>query len=284
MEAIDPIEKHLLLEGIFLRYGYDFRGYAGASLERRLGALLRHSGCSDVMALLTLILRDKEAFWRLLPHFTVTTTEFFRDPSFFLALKREVFPVLRTYSSLRVWVAGCSTGEELFSLLVLLKEEGLLTKTTVYATDINPAVLERAKEGIFDMPAVQTFTRRYLAAGGAGNPSDHYSAHYGKARFDPALLHNVVFSLHNLATDHVFAEMHLILCRNVFIYFSRPLQDRAFQLFQDSLVHRGFLGIGSKESMLSSPTQGVFQELGNGENIFQKKPALDFLPRVSEGA
>lgn len=285
MDQMDPIEKHLLLEGIFLRYGYDFRQYADASMERRLQSALRQSGCPTAMSLLELILRDKQAFAHILPHFTVTTTEFFRNPQFFLALTREVFPVLETYSSLRIWIAGCSTGEELYSLLVLLKEAHLLEKSTVYATDINTEALGRTRAGVFDLAAIQAFTRRYLLAGGKANPSDYYTAHYGRARFDQALSKNVVIAEHNLVTDHVFAEMHLILCRNVFIYFSRALQDQVFHLFQDSLAHRGFLGIGGKESMLFTSVASDFEPVVGNQNVFQKKSVVNLLrPEKARGA
>jgi chemotaxis protein methyltransferase CheR len=270
---IDPIQRHLFLEGIFLRYGYDFRQYSEASLNRRLNAILTARGQTNLLNVLQEVLSSNENFRTILPTLTINTTEFFRDPAFFRALRERVFPLLKTYASLRVWSAGCSSGEEILSLNILLEEEGLLSRTTVYATDISPTVLKHAREGIFDLQSMQSFAKNYAAASGLRSPSDYYTADYGLVRFHPRLLERVVFSEHNLATDSVFVEAHLVLCRNVLIYFSRELQDRAFDLFYRSLVHRGFLGIGAKESLRFSPVARHFETLDSKYNIFQMRPA-----------
>lgn len=273
MKSVDPVERHLFLEGIFLRYGYDFRQYSGASLDRRLASLLVSYETSSLLEVLKQVLASPEKFREILPSMTINTTEFFRDPQFFRALRERVLPFLKTYPSLRVWTAGCSTGEEIISLAILLEEENLLSRTTIYATDINPSVIKIAREGIYDSRAMQSFTKNYAAASGLRTPSEYYTADYGLVRFNPTLLQNVVFSEHNLATDSVFTEAHLILCRNVLIYFSRELQDRALELFTDSLVHRGFLGIGSKESIHFSKISNRVDTVDAKQHIFQAKPA-----------
>ena len=208
----------------------------------------------------------------MLPLFTIGTTEFFRDPEFFKSLRTKVLPVLHTYAHSRLWVCGCSSGEELYSLAILLREEGLSERTTIFATDVNPAALAAARDGIYSNETMQTFTKNYVAAGGKRSPSEYYTAQYGLARMDPALRDNVVFSPHNLVTDHVFTEAHLILCRNVLIYFNRDLQDRVFWLFHQSLALRGFLGLGSKESLRFSAVSEVFSPVDSDHKIYQKEP------------
>lgn len=273
------IDRHLLLEGIFLKYGYDFRQYAEASLNRRIDSILSRFHIDDPLDLLKKILNDRNFFYQLLPSFTITTSEFFRDPKFFENIRTKVIPLLRTYPFLNIWIAGCSTGEEVYSMAILLKEENLYDRSTIFATDINSEAIRKAKEGIFELPAVQVFTKNYVAAGGKHSPSDYYTADYGLARFNPQLRENVVFSEHNLVTDSTFAAMHLILCRNVLIYFSRDLQNRVLNLFSDSLTHRGFLGIGTKESVRFSPSSQNLAPLLDGDsyNLFQRKQAQEGL-------
>ncbi|MEZ0393393.1 MAG: protein-glutamate O-methyltransferase CheR [Pseudobdellovibrionaceae bacterium] len=272
---IDPVERQLFIEGVFLKYGYDFRHYSKASFDRRLGNILDREKCENLLQLLQLLLQDRTAFRRILSQMTIGTTEFFRDPLFFKALREKIFPVLATYPSLQMWVAGCSTGEELYSLAILLKESGLFEKTTIFATDINPASLQKARDGIFDNRAVQSFTRQYLQSGGKNPPSDYYTSNYGSAIFDSSLCDNVVFSEHNLATDAPFAEFHLIICRNVLIYFDQNLQNRVFHLFQESLIERGFLGIGSKENLRFSQSYQHFSVLDEKQHCYQKKPTFE---------
>jgi chemotaxis protein methyltransferase CheR len=216
------------------------------------------------------VLRDPALFTQLMQFLTIPVSEMFRDTGYFLELRRQVVPMLRTYPSLTVWVAGCSTGEEVFSLAILLREEGLLERTRIYATDINPSALEKARLGIFPLDAIRNYTANYQRAGGLRSFSDYYTAAYEAARFDPSLCADVIFADHSLATDAVFAETHLVSCRNVLIYFNRELQDRALGLFHESLCHRGFLGLGAKESIDFSSYADRFEVLSRGERVFRK--------------
>lgn len=268
---IDPVERHLFLEGIFLRYGYDFRQYAEISLNRRLVGMLARKGSDSLLDVLKETLASPEFFRQVLAQLTINTTEFFRDPLFFKALRESVFPLLRTYPSLRIWIAGCSTGQEILSLAILLDEDGLLKRSTIYATDINSEAIKQAREGIYNIGAIQTFAKNYSMASGLKSPSDYYTADYDLIRFHRRLSENIVFSEHNLATDSAFTEAHLILCRNVLIYFSRALQDRALTLFTQSLVSRGFLAIGSKESLKFSSVGSRFTAIDKKENVHQFK-------------
>jgi chemotaxis protein methyltransferase CheR len=264
------IELRLLMEAIYLKYSYDFRDYTGASQKRRVLHALGQLGLPSISALQERVLRDAAVFAQLLQYLTIPVSEMFRDPAYFLALRRQVVPVLHTYPSLTVWVAGCSTGEEVFSLAILLREEGLLERTRIYATDINPASLEKARQGIFPLEAVRSYTANYQRAGGQRAFSDYYTAAYDAARFDPALCADVTFADHSLATDSVFAEAHLVSCRNVLIYFNRALQDRALGLFHESLCHRGFLGLGAKESIDFSGYAERFEVLARAERVYRK--------------
>jgi chemotaxis protein methyltransferase CheR len=267
--ALD-IELRLLVEAIYLRYSHDFRDYAQASLKRRVMHALAQMDLPTVSALQERILRDATLFARLLQYLTVPVSEMFRDPGYFLAIRQQVAPVLRTYPSIKVWVAGCSTGEEVYSLAILLREEGLLERTILYATDINPVSLEKARQGIFPMDAVRQYTANYQRSGGTSSFSDYYTAAYGGALFDRSLCENVTFADHSLATDSVFTETQFISCRNVMIYFNRTLQDRALGLFAESLSHRGFLGLGSKESLDFSVHARSFEPLVKSERLFRK--------------
>ena len=219
------------------------------------------------------MLHDPRVFPRLLDFLTVPVSEMFRDPLYFRALREKVVPLLRTYPSLRVWVAGCSTGEEAYSLAILLREEGLLARTLIYATDINPQVLQKAQAGIYESERVASFTENHRKCGARSSLSDYYTAAYGRAVLDKTLKQHIVFSDHSLATDSVFAEVQLISCRNVLIYFNRELQDRAIGLFRDALCRKGFLGIGSKESLRFSAHAAAFSELVREERIFQRTDA-----------
>ena len=269
--SIDPIERHLFLEGIFLKYGYDFRQYSEASLNRRLANLMLQCKTESLLDVLKLVNSSQMFFRSVLPLLTISTTEFFRDPEFFRSLRENVFPILKTYSKLSIWVAGCSTGEEVLSLSIALQEEGLANRSTIYATDINPDAIKTAKDGIYQATTIPLFNRNYVLAGGQHSPSDYYTSEYGLVRFNRPLLNNVVFSEHNLATDAVFVEANLIICRNVLIYFSRELQDRAFDLFARSLVFKGFLGIGSKESLRFSTSAPYFEAIQGCSKLFTLK-------------
>ncbi|CAN5491036.1 chemotaxis protein CheR [soil metagenome] len=264
------IELRLLMEAIYLKYSYDFRDYTGASQKRRVLYALTQLDMPNISALQERVLRDPAVFGRLLQFLTIPVSEMFRDPAYFLALREQVVPVLHTYPSIKIWVAGCSTGEEAYSLAILLREEGLLKRTQIYATDINPASLEKARQGIFPLEAVRGYTANYQRSGGRQAFSDYYTAAYEAARFDSSLVQDVIFADHSLATDSVFAETHLVSCRNVLIYFNRQLQDRALGLFHESLCHRGFLGLGSKESIDFSGYADRFDTLARAERIYRK--------------
>ena len=271
---IAEIEQRLLLDGIYYRYHYDFRGYAQGSIKRGLGAALATFGCKTLSQLQDRIMHDPSAFTALLGYLTVQVSDMFRDPTYFTALRREVVPLLRTYPSLKIWVAGCSTGEEVYSLAILLQEEGLLERSLIYATDINSQALRVAEQGIFAIERAESFSENYLRSGGTRSLADYYTAHYGHVVLDKELRKNVVFADHSLATDSVFAEMHLISCRNVLIYFDSDLQNRAFDLFRQSLCHRGFLGLGMKESLRFSNQAHAFEDVAPVEKIYQKKTSI----------
>lgn len=271
-EANDfDIELHLLVDAIFLKYHYDFRGYAGASLKRRLTAAMVRFGCTTLSQLQDRVLHDLTFFPTLLDYLTVQVSEMFRDPAYFLALREKVVPLLRTYPSLKIWIAGCSTGEEAWSLAILLREEGLLDRTLIYATDINPRALAQAQAGVYAIDRIAGFTENHRRSGAPTSLSDYYTAAYDRAVFDKSLREQIVFSDHSLATDSVFAEMQLVSCRNVLIYFTRELQDRALALFRDALCRKGFLGIGSKESLQFSAEAEAFDAFAQRERIYRKK-------------
>ena len=268
--AVD-IEMRLLMEAVYAKYSHDFRDYSGASLKRRVLHALGQLKCETISQLQSKVLHDPQVFQQLLEILTIPFTEMFRDPAYWLALRTQVVPLLRTYPSLKVWVAGCSTGEEVFSLAILLQEEGLQERTMIYATDINPAVIDKARQGIFPIASVRQHTANYQTSGGKRAFSDYYTAAYNSARFDPELIRNVTFADHSLATDTVFSETHFITCRNVLIYFNRALQNRALGLFSESLCHRGFLGLGSKESLDFSAYADKFDPVAKRERIFRKR-------------
>ena len=261
------IEFQLLLDAIYLKYHYDFRAYAGSSLKRRLKAAMDQFGCATLSQLQDKVLHDPATFPALLDYMTVQVSEMFRDPSYFKALRDTVVPLLRTYPSLKIWVAGCSTGEEVYSLAILLHEEGLLERSLIYATDINAHALQRAEAGVYAVDRIAGFTDNHQRSGGRTSLSQYYTAAYGRAVFDKGLKKHMVFSDHSLATDSVFA----VSCRNVLIYFNRELQDRALGLFNESLCRKGFLGLGSKESLRFSAWGDAFDEVARSERIFQKK-------------
>jgi chemotaxis protein methyltransferase CheR len=266
------IELHLLIDAIYLKYHYDFRRYAPASLKRRLSAALARFNCRTFSQLQDKVLHEAGSFPELLDFLTVPVSEMFRDSGYFRSLRHTVVPMLRTYPSLKVWVAGCGTGEEVYSLAILLREEGLLPRTLIYATDINPHTLQKATAGVYDVERIAGFTEAHRKSGGSSSLSDYYTAAYGRAVFDKSLREHIVFSDHSLATDSVFAEVQLVSCRNVLIYFNRDLQDRAVGLFRDSLCRKGFLGIGSKETLRFSSHSDSFRELARDERIYQKLP------------
>ncbi len=272
-ETLVDLEIELLLEALYQRYHYDFRHYARASIKRRLVQARDQLGFASISAIQERVLHEPSMLPRLLDYLTVQVSEMFRDPSYFRALREKVLPHLRTYPSLKVWIAGCSAGEEVYSLAILFREEGLYDRTLFYATDINPEALAAAEAGVYALDRIRKFTENHQQSGGKTSLSDYYTAAYGGAVFDKALRERVVFSDHSLVTDAVFAEAHLISCRNVMIYFDRQLQDRAVGLFRDSLARKGFLGLGSKESLRFSVHSTAFSEFVPGEKIYQRRDA-----------
>jgi chemotaxis protein methyltransferase CheR len=264
------IEFHLLIEAIYHLYHYDFRGYAAASLRRRMKTAMVRFHCDTLSQLQDRVMHEPAVFPKLLDHLTIQVSEMFRDPAYFRSLRTQVVPILRTYPSLKVWVAGCSAGEEAYSLAILLREEGLLPRTLIYATDINPHTLQRAEAGVYPIDRIAGFTVKHSQSGANSSLSDYYTAAYGRAIFDKALRDHIVFSDHSLATDSVFAEVQLVSCRNVLIYFNRELQDRALGLFDESLCRNGFLGIGSRESLRFSSYDRAFHPFVREDRIYQK--------------
>jgi chemotaxis protein methyltransferase CheR len=269
--SVFDIELPLLLEAVYRKYHYDFRGYAAASLKRRLTQAMDRFGCRTLSQLQGRLLHEPALFPALLDFLTVQVSEMFRDPQYFLALREKVVPLLRTYPSLKIWVAGCSTGEEVYSMAILLQEEGLLERSLIYATDINANALERAQAGIYDAARIGGFTDNHRKSGARSSLSDYYTAAYGKAVFDKSLKTNIVFADHSLSTDSAFSEVHLVSCRNVLIYFDRRLQDRVLGLFRESLCRKGFLGLGAKESLRFSTHSYAFSDFVAGDKIFQKE-------------
>jgi chemotaxis protein methyltransferase CheR len=265
------IELPLLLEAVYRKYHYDFRGYAAASLKRRLTQAMERFGCQTLSQLQDRLLHEPALFPALLDFLTVQVSEMFRDPAYFRALREKVVPLLRTYPSLKIWVAGCSTGEEVYSMAILLQEEGLLERSLIYATDINAGALERAQSGIYDAARIGGFTENHRKSGARSSLSDYYTAAYGKAVFDKSLKTNIVFADHSLSTDSTFSEVQLVSCRNVLIYFDRALQDRVLGLFRDSLCRKGFLGLGAKESLRFSTHSYAFSDFVVSDKIFQKE-------------
>jgi chemotaxis protein methyltransferase CheR len=273
IDATGPaVDRQLerLLDAIFHRYHYDFRSYAAASLKRRVMAALPHFHCTSISTLEKGLVADPRIFTELLRYLTVQVSDFFRDPSYFRAIRNQVVPYLETYPSLKVWVAGCATGEEAYSLAILLSEAGLLDRTLIYATDISPESLRSAEAGIFDIGRFSRFSENYLQAGGKGSLSDYYTARYSSALLDRRLKKSILFSDHSLATDSAFAEVQLVSCRNVLIYFDRQLQERAIGVLRDSICHRGFLGLGSRESLRFSVHAPLFREVVPEERLYQR--------------
>ena len=272
--AYDPhlerIEIELLLEGVYRHYGFDFRSYAYASLRRRIWKRVEQERLGTISALTERVLHEPAMMERLLLDLSINVTAMFRDPGFHLAFRRRVVPLLRTYPFFRIWHAGCSTGEEVYSMAIILEEEGLYDRARIYATDINELVLQRAKAGIFPLERMQEYTENYLRAGGTRSFSEYYTAKYDGALFKPSLSRHVVFSQHNLVTDRSFSEFHVILCRNVLIYFDKSLQERVHGLFFESLAMFGVLALGSKESLRFSKYEDCYEALSAPEKIYRK--------------
>jgi chemotaxis protein methyltransferase CheR len=268
---VEDLELELLITAIWEKYHYDFRHYSRASLKRRVSQILIKQSLSSISVLQGRILHETSFFTEFLAMLTVPVTEMFRDPSFFKKIREEVIPILNTYPSLKIWVAGCSTGEEVYSYAILLHEAGLLRKSLIYGTDINPASLSRAKNAIFETDQIRKFTENYQKSGGTASFSDYYRADYDAAVLDQAIRQNVVFSDHSLASDQVFSEVNFVSCRNVLIYFDRELQDNAIGLFKDALCRKGFLALGSKETLNYSTHLKDFTNFIPSEKIYQRR-------------
>ena len=269
--GVEDIELRLLLDGIYHQYGYDFREYARASISRRLTKYMRDHGLSTISSLQNLVLHDSAAMSKLVDTLSVNVTTMFRDTEFFRALRDYAVPRLQTYPFLRFWVAGCATGEEAYSLAILLKEEGLLERSRIYATDFSSKNVQGAKRGIFSLKLMKQYTQNYIAAGGKSDFSEYYSAQYGQAKFNASVSANISFAQHNLVTDQSFNEFHVILCRNVMIYFDKQLQEHVMNLFHESIAPLGFLGIGIKEAIFPTNFRSHYIECGDGTRLFQLK-------------
>lgn len=274
---IEQIEIQLVLEAMQLRYGYDFSGYSRETIKRRIATTLSKTGpkghparCERISDMIPKILHDPEFFGSIVRDISITVTEMFRDASVYLKLREKVIPVLRTYPFINIWHAGCATGQEVYSMAILLQEEGLYDRAQIYATDMNDDALSKAKEGIYPINEIGLYTRNYQQAGGKNSFADYYHAKYDYAKMDQSLKRNITFANHNLVADGVFAETHLVLCRNVFIYFDKALQNRALRLFADSLCRGGFLCLGASESLAFSAVEQDFTEFAKNEKIYRK--------------
>lgn len=266
---LDDVELELMLEAIYRRYHYDFREYSRPLMRRRVERARASLGSPTVTHLVDRVVHDPAIFAEVLRFLTIQVSDLFRDPAYFRALREQVAPHLATYPSLRVWVAGCGTGEEAYSMAILLHEEGLLERSLVYATDIDAESLRAARAGAYELDRVRGFSESYFRAGGRASLSDYYTAAYSHAAFSPLLRRRILFSDHCLATDAAFAEVQLVSCRNVFIYFDRALQDRAVGLFRDALCPRGFLGLGAQETLSFSDHDPAFEPFAAGERIYR---------------
>jgi chemotaxis protein methyltransferase CheR len=269
-DDVESLEIALLVEGVYRRYGFDFRNYAPASLRRRLWRRAVGEGVSTLSALQERILHDPDVMERLLLDLSINVTAMFRDPGFYASFRDKVVPLLRTYPFLRIWNAGCSTGEEIYSLAILLAEEGLYDRTRIYGTDFNEGVLERAKSGVFPLDRMRDYTQNYIRSGGKRAFSEYYVARYDGAQFSRSLTDNVVFAQHNLVSDGSFNEFQVILCRNVMIYFDKSLREQVHGLFYESLVNLGVLGLGRRETARFTPYQDRYEELDPDERIYRK--------------
>ncbi|MDJ0763680.1 MAG: protein-glutamate O-methyltransferase CheR [Myxococcota bacterium] len=270
---IENLEIELLLEAIFQRYGYDFRSYARASISRRIRQFLADSSCNTISEMIPRVLHDETFFVQLIRAFSITVTEMFRDPHVYASIRERVIPRLKTYPFIKIWHVGCATGEEAYSLAIVLKEEGLYDRATIFATDFNDMALAKAKEGIYSLEKAQKFTKNYQSAGGTDSFSSYYQAAYDSMAIAQTLKKNITFANYNLVTDQVFGEMNLIMCRNVLIYFDKSLQNRALGLFSDSLATSGFLCLGDKESLRFSDVSNNFAAVDAKNRIFRKLAA-----------
>lgn len=270
----ENIEIQLLLQAIYMKYGYDFRNYSKASIKRRILQSLSRSELTTISEMQHRVLYDEQFFSSLLMNLSINVTEMFREPLFFRTIREKIIPILKKEPFIKVWHAGCATGEEVYSMAILLKEDGMYERAQIYATDFNQNVIQKAKDGIYPISSMKEYTKNYKIAGGRSSFADYYTARYDHAIMEKSLKKNIVFADHNLATDWVFGEMNVIFCRNVLIYFTRELQDRAIRLFRDSLGDGGFLCLGSKESIRFSEYSNDFEDAALGEKIYRKKKGM----------
>lgn len=266
----EEMEVEFLLEAIYRLSGFDFRQYNKSSISRRIHNRMKINGIPTITGLLEKVVHEEDFLEQLLNDFSINVTEMFRNPSFFKAFREEVVPILREYPEIRIWHAGCATGEEVYSMAILLEEEGLKDKAVIYATDMNEQVLEKASKGIFPIQKMQAYTKNYMLAGGSKAFSEYYKTDSQHAYFHPTLLENIIFAQHNLVTDQSFNEFHVIICRNVLIYFNSELQEQVQQLFYQSLSPEGVLGLGDKETLKFSRVMENYQELVGSERIYQR--------------
>ena len=269
-DDIETLELELLLEGVYRRYGYDFRQYARSSLRRRLVGIMRAEGVATLSALQERVLHDSNVWERCLQGISVNVSSMFRDPSFFLAFRSFAVPILRTYPFIRIWQAGSSLGEEAYSLAILLQEEGLYERSLIYSTDINEAALRQARDGIYPADLMQRYTQNYIQSGGTRSFSEYYTARYEYAILRPSLRDNIVFSQHNLVSDGPFNEFNVVLCRNVMIYFTRPLQEHALSLLDSSLGKFGLLGLGAGESLRLTTLENLYEPVAEGQKLYKR--------------
>jgi len=266
----EKLEIDLLLEGVFRCYGFDFRNYAPASLKRRIWQAIREENLTTIAAFHEKILRDQACMERFAFTLAINVTSMFRDPSFYRVFRERVVPRLRTYPFVRIWLAGCSSGEEVYSMAILLDEEGIYERCRIYATDMSQEVISRARTGIYALARMKEYTINYQQAGGSCSFSDYYTARYEKAVFRQGLKKNVVFAVHNLVTDASFNEFNVIFCRNVMIYFNRTLQEHVYGLFHESLSTFGYLGLGSKESLVFDPWASCYEAVDDREQLYRR--------------
>ncbi len=267
----ENIELELLLEAIFKCYGYDFRNYAKMSIQRRVLQFIQLEQIESISDLITPVLRDKDFAFRLIKRFSISVSEMFRDPHVYRALLKHVIPLLRTYPSFKIWHAGCAEGQEVYSLAILLKEAGILERATIFATDINEEALNTAKNGIYPISEIQTVCNSYQVAGGQATFTNYCHAAYNAVTMSNELKRHITFANHNLVQDASFGEMHLILCRNVLIYFNQELQERALQLFADSLIKGGFICLGAVEDIMQTNSMNIFERIDQKSRVFRKR-------------
>ncbi|TGE38944.1 protein-glutamate O-methyltransferase CheR [Desulfosporosinus fructosivorans] len=278
---LEKIEIHLLLEGIYSYYGYDFRNYVSASIRRRIWYRIRAERIQNVSSLQEKVLHDPSAMARLLSDFSIHVSEMFRDPRFFESFRKNVVPLLKELPFVRIWHAGCSTGEEVYSMAIILYEEGLYNKTKIYATDMNEDLLKKAKEGVYSLDKMRTYMDNYQTAGGLNEFRKYFEVSNDKVIFHPFLTQNVIFAQHNLAIDHSFNEFHVIICRNVMIYFDKVLQNRVHGLFYESLCPSGILGLGDKEDIAYNHYSHYYKAFDHEQKIYQKVKLLDSLDTIT---